>query len=140
MANHPRNLHIPFEQMLIESGAEFAYMYGEYGQGLAYNEKFNIRYDLDEIEIGVKATFDRWANSRDYVCSPLPRGQEDFDALWLALEEAVKTKRCPSDFSAIDIWPLLKKVKRAKRKEAHDAAKLIKTSSPGPTRLKSYTK
>lgn len=122
MARHPKNLQIPFEDMLVASKAQFEYMYHEYQQGLCSTPNYNLRYSLDEVEIGVRANFDRWANSVDFICRPLPRSQEDFDALFGALDLAVKEGRKSEDeYGSYDIWPLVRKYKRLKRKEDHQA-------------------
>lgn len=104
---------MPFESFLETAGATFDYHFAEYGQGLAATTDYRFRYSADEVEIAVNRTFDRWANSVDIVCRPLPANQETFNALLAALDKAVQEKRISADGEgSYDIWPLVRKVRR----------------------------
>lgn len=114
--------HLPFEAFLEADAALFDYRIAEYGQGCASTKEYNFRYDLDEVQIGVKANFDRWANSVDFVCRPIPATQEDYDALKAALAKVIAEKRSSEDGS-FDIWPFVRKMRREKRSNERLAAK-----------------
>lgn len=127
-----------FQDLLIAAGAEFAYQYeAKCRQGLCYTTNYNIRFDQDEAEIGVRADFDRWANSRDFFCRPLPRTQEDFDALFGALDKAVKDKVRRDTEGSFDIWPLVRKYKRNLRKADYEHMKATKVPT-ATVKLKKY--
>ena len=114
-------VHLPFEKFLEDDGAKFDYKIAEYGQGCASTKKFNFRYDQMELQIGVKANFDRWANSVDFVCSPVPANHEDYEALKGALAKIIKEKRHAGDGS-FDIWPFVRQVRRENRNNERIAA------------------
>lgn len=104
---------MPFEALLEAAGATFDYRIAEYGQGLAVTQDYRFRYSADEVQIAVNRTFDRWANSVDIVCRPIPANQETFDALLAALDKAVREERIRADGEdSYDIWPLVRKVRR----------------------------
>lgn len=127
-----------FQGLLVAAGAEFAYLYeANCPQGLCYTKDYNIRFDQDEAEIGVRADFDRWANSRDFLCRPLPCTQEDYDALIGTLDKAVKDKVRRDTEGSFDIWPLVRKFKRDQRKAEYEQLKATKEPI-SPVKLKKY--
>jgi hypothetical protein len=67
------------------------------------------------VQIAVRPSFDRWANSGDFLCRPLPATQEFFDALMVALKKVQDEKREVPEFVSFDIWPFVRQARRAKR-------------------------
>lgn len=106
---------IPFESFLAAAGADFELMMAEYGTGIASTEKYNFRYTTDTVEIGVRATFDRWSNSVDFACRPVPATEEDFDALMQALDKVITEKRAMDSEGSFDIWPFVRQARRHQR-------------------------
>lgn len=79
-----------FEAFLVMNGGIVTFSANEsYRQGYAQSDRFKFRYTCDRIEIGVLKTFDRWANSVDFVCTPVPSSESQCEAVMLAAEEAV---------------------------------------------------
>lgn len=116
---------IPFEAFLVNSGAELELPFSEFGQGYAMSKKYLYRYSVDEVQIGIRTGFDKWGNSQDFVCQPIPRTEEDFDALHLAIEKVMSEKRERPELEPFDIWPLLRKMRRTLRNTARiEAAKV----------------
>ncbi len=113
----PKSQHkpLPFEILLGAAGATFEYRIAEFGQGYASTEQYLFRYSIDQVEIAVKAKFDRWANSGDFLCRPLPVTQEDFDALLVALKKVLDEKRETPEFGSFDIWPFVRQARRTMR-------------------------
>jgi hypothetical protein len=121
----------PFETFLAAAGAEFDYQMDKYGQGMARTTNYRFRYYADEVEIAVNANFDRWANSVNVVCRPVPANQETFDALLGALDRAVREKRFdPDGWESYDIWPLVRKVRREQQSAARLARRQGRSLQP----------
>jgi hypothetical protein len=116
---------VPFEGFLEAKGAEFELRIADYGQGYAATKDFRFRYNTDEVEIGVRAKFDKWGNSADFLCRPIPANQEDFDALMVAIAKVISEKRPMPEYGSFDIWPFLRQVRRDKRNADRIAAKLL---------------
>lgn len=114
--------HLPFEQFLKDDGAIFDYKVEKFGQGSASTKDFNFRYDFDELQIGVKSIFDRWENSVDFVCSPIPANHEDFEALKAALAKIMKEKRHVGK-GDVDIWPFVRQMRQELRSAGQTVAK-----------------
>lgn len=108
---------LPFEELLKAAGAEFECIISEFGQGYSSTPEYRFRYNYDEVQIAVNAKFDRWANSINFLCRPLPSTQEDFDALMVALDKVIKEKRADEDDGVFDIWPFVRKIRRESRNE-----------------------
>jgi hypothetical protein len=123
---------LPFEALLDVAGATFDYRIAEYGQGCASTDMYNFRYNVDEVQIAVKARFDRWANSGDFLCRPLPDTQEDFDALMLALKKVLDEKREAPEFGGFDIWPFVRQARRAMRNNERLARRDPRAADPTP--------
>jgi hypothetical protein len=106
----------PFQMMLEAIGGVVECDFLEYDVGYVNTAKFKFRFTGDEVEIGVNKSFDRWANSRDFVCRPVPTKEEDFQALMAVLERAV-TENWTSDveFQALELWPFVRKQRRETR-------------------------
>lgn len=113
---------IPLESFLAAAGAVFELRLAEYGQGIAATDAYRFRYTADEVEIGVRATFDKWDNSADFVCRPVPATQEDFDALMAALSKVIREKRPRPEFGGFDVWPFVRKARRDARNANRIAA------------------
>jgi len=113
-----------FEGFLEADGAEFEIRFHEYNHGYAATKDYRFRYTTDEVEIGVRSNFDKWGNSVDYVCRPLPATQEDYDALKRALAKVIAEKRADGDGS-FDIWPFVRQARRENRKAERLAAKRL---------------
>lgn len=68
----------------------------------------------DRIQIGVRSTFDRWANSVDFWCN-IPSGSDGLNALFVVARKKATTK--PKDDFNIgeeeDIQPSVRKQERA---------------------------
>jgi len=107
---------LPFEDFLTAAGASFEALVNEYGQGYAATKLYRFRYNQDEVQIAVRAKFDKWGNSVDFNCRPVPRTQEDFDALMVALSQILADKKKTRE-GTVDIWPYLRKCKREMRNE-----------------------
>lgn len=112
---------LKFEALLEASGAAFDHRFAEFEQGYASTSKYNFRYSCDELEIGLKANFDKWGNSQDFVCRPLPCSQENFDALFAAIRAHITEKREAPEYGGIDIWPFVRKERRVSRNAARIA-------------------
>lgn len=110
-----QHITIPFESFLVAAGAEFELRIAEYGVGVASTSKYKFRYTADSVEIGLCTTFDKWGNSADFDCSPVPATQEDFDALMLAIEKVVSEKRAMPEYGSFDIWPFVRQARRNQR-------------------------
>lgn len=106
---------IPFESFLAAANAVFELRMAEYGQGIASTPDYHFRYSADEVQIGVRAKFDKWGNSADFVCRPVPATQEDFDALMTALRKVLSEKRPRPDYGSFDVWPFVRKARREAR-------------------------
>lgn len=106
---------VPFEGFLEAKGAQFEYRIAEFGQGYAATKDFRFRYDTDEAQIAVNAKFDKWGNSVDFLCRPLPATQEDFDALMVAIAKVISEKRPMPEYGGFDIWPFVRQARRDKR-------------------------
>jgi hypothetical protein len=113
---------IPFESFLAAAGAVFELRLAEYGQGIAATDEYRFRFTSDEVEIGVRATFDKWGNSADFVCRPVPATQEDFDALMAALSKVIREKRPRPEYGGFDIWPFVRQARRDARNANRIAA------------------
>lgn len=114
-------MSIPFEGFLEAQGAEFEYRIAEFGQGYAATKDFRFRYDGDEVQVAIRAKFDKWGNSADFLCRPIPSTQEDFDALLAAIRKVISEKREMPEYGSFDIWPFVRQVRRDKRNEARIA-------------------
>jgi hypothetical protein len=119
-----KQVSIPFESFLAAANAVFELRLAEYGQGYAATEAYHFRYTPDEVEIGVRTTFDKWGNSADFVCRPVPATQEDFDALMAALRKVIGEQRPWPEHGSFDIWPFLRQARRESRNTQRIAAKL----------------
>lgn len=98
--------------------------FADYGQGYARTAHYQFRYDRDKVEIGLAARFDRWANSVDFVCQPVPDRPDVFEALLAVLERARKELWTPeSEFTPIDLWPHVRKARRAAASASRLAAR-----------------
>jgi len=115
---------IPFESFLAAAGAAFELRIAEYGQGYAATDDYHFRYTADEVEIGVRSTFDKWGNSADFVCRPVPATEEDFQALLAALRKVIAEKRPRPEYGSFDIWPFVRQARRESRNTQRIAAKL----------------
>jgi hypothetical protein len=114
---------IPFEGFLEAQGAEFELRIAEYGQGYAATKDYRYRYTTDEVQIAIRAKFDKWGNSADFLCRPVPATQEDFDALMAAIQKVVSEKREMPEYGSFDIWPFVRQMRRDKRNAERIAAK-----------------
>lgn len=114
---------IPFEGFLEAKGAEFESRIAEHGQGYAATKDYRFRYSADEVEVGIRATFDKWGNSGDFLCRPVPSTQEDFDCLLAAIQKVISEKRPMPEYGGFDIWPFVRQVRRDKRNADRIAAK-----------------
>lgn len=115
---------LQFEALLEAQNADFELRFAEYGQGIAATRDFRFRYTADEVEIGVRASFDKWGNSADFVCRPVPASQEDFDALLVAMHKVVSEKRPRPEYGSFDIWPFVRQARRCARNTQRIQAKL----------------
>ena len=112
------------EEFLATTGADMPERVADNGSfGYSWGPVYNFRYGPDEIEIGVCATFDRWASSCDFVLRPVPRDEMGCQALFAALGEAVRRKLYNTGWGErYDIYPLVRKhrraIKQARRQEA----------------------
>lgn len=104
----------PFETMLqAVPNAVITQSFDKYGQGYALIPNFQIRFDPDKVEIGSASRFDKWGNSVDFVCTPVPEKQETFDALMAVLATAHQERwTSPHEFEPLDIWPHVRKQRR----------------------------
>lgn len=110
---------MPFHSFLGAAGAEF----DAYSEGYASTALYHFRYSADEVQIGIRATFDKWGNSADFVCHPVPATQEDFDALMAALAKIITEKRPRPEYGSFDIWPFVRQARRDSRNAQRIAAK-----------------
>ena len=69
-----------FEDRLVETGGTVEIPIADGGQGYGRDAEFHYRWDASKVEVGVAASFDRWANSRDFVLHR-PIARVDLDVL-----------------------------------------------------------
>ncbi|KWU17937.1 hypothetical protein AS149_14785 [Burkholderia cenocepacia] len=101
-----------FEAFLLTKGAMVELSVQEpYGQGYASTAAYRFRYRREYIQIGVRKTFDRWANSVDFVVESLPTSEVGCDALLLALDDAVH-RNLRADVAAWEPYDLTVLVKK----------------------------
>lgn len=122
MYKQPYKNALKFEAMLEASGATFDQRIAKFGQGYASSDKYNFRYSRDEVQVGLKSNFDKWGNSQDFVCSPLPCTQENFDAMLTAISKHQAENRVTPEYGGVEIWPFVRKERRARRNEARISA------------------
>lgn len=85
----------------------------DYGQGCAFTPHYQFRYDGDKVQVGFAARFDRWANSVDFECQPVPEKEDVFNAFIAVLDRARKEQWKPQrEFESIDLWPHVRKQRR----------------------------
>jgi hypothetical protein len=93
--------------------ADITLPFADCGQGYARTQHYQFRYDRDKVEIGLAGRFDRWANSVDFLCQPVPDRQDVFEALMTVLERARKEGwGSPVEFTPLDLWPHVRKARR----------------------------
>lgn len=75
---------------------------------------FRFRITQDAIEVGVAGHFDRWANSRHFEVTPVPREELTREAMLLALADAVDAKKYQREFDdpQFDLAPSIRAYRR----------------------------
>jgi hypothetical protein len=109
-----------FEAFLLTKGADIEVSFVEgRRQGYASTRDYRFRYQSEGIQIGVRKTFDRWANSVDFVVEPLPSSEAGCDAVLAALAEAVarNLRKGMACWDTYDLASLLRKHRSAPRLE-----------------------
>jgi hypothetical protein len=56
-----------FEEELLAAGGNVHMGIDLHGYGLGEDQNFRYRWDHNTIEVAVKESFDKWANSRDFL-------------------------------------------------------------------------
>lgn len=109
-----------FEAFLITKGADVEVSIVESGgQGYASTRDYRFRYQTEVIQIGVRKTFDRWANSVDFVVEPLPASEAGCEAVLAALAQAVarNLRKGMACWDSYDLLPLVRKYRSTLRRE-----------------------
>ena len=63
-----------FEARLVETGGTIDVPVAQYGQGYGHDAEFRYRWWAHKVQVGLHGSFDRWANSVDFILyRPLER-------------------------------------------------------------------
>lgn len=103
-----------FEHRLIETGGSIEIEMADGGQGYGRDAEFRYRWQADKVEVGIGETFDRWANSRDFVLHrPIERVDLDVlrHACHLAMDQGHHDEGWAAEF---DIGQLYRKARRSR--------------------------
>ena len=103
---------IPFEQRLIETGGNIAHYLGEWGQGYGSDAAFCYVWTSGGIAISRQETFDRWANSRDFILYK-PIDKVNLDILRHAVNLAIQGGHCNGAYALeYDLGQYYRKAKK----------------------------
>jgi hypothetical protein len=83
-----------------------------------------VDYSSDVVWLGIIATFDRWANSRDYEFEGIP-DDEDFSLLFEIAEECLaKGLMKNEDWTPRNLNEFWRKAKKSRSRREHEAARI----------------
>jgi len=81
------------EQWLREAGATITVPFKDCNQGYAYlKDEFQFRWTEKHVQVGEFGSFDRWANSIDWVLESLPDSPEAFETFLSLLRQLREAK------------------------------------------------
>ena len=78
-----------FEDQLVASGGSIEIPFAEHGQGYGSDGKYQFMWREDRVYVGLDLSFDRWANSRDFVLFR-PIDKVDLQTLRNACDAAIE--------------------------------------------------
>ena|SRR3990167_2543293 len=100
-----------FESWLRESGVQVDSPFNG-SVGHASTDGFYLKYNREQIEIGIRQHFDRWRNSADFILKRIPPDLVGIKALLAAVKYCVETGVYEAEMDQVDIYSLYRKERK----------------------------